>query len=71
MKTISIRELRLKELEILKDFDAFCRGHWLRYCLAGGHFVGAVRHNEFIPWDDDVDVLMPRPDYMKSIRLYT
>lgn len=70
MKMISIRELQLKELEILKDFDEFCHKHSLKYCLAGGTLLGAVRHHGFIPWDDDIDVLMPRPDYIRFNQLY-
>lgn len=58
-----LRSLQIKELEILMYFDSFCKAHNLRYYLAGGTLIGAVRHKGFIPWDDDVDVHMPRPDY--------
>ena len=51
------------ELEILDQIDAFCRKHGLKYSLAYGTLIGAVRHGGFIPWDDDVDIVMPREDY--------
>ncbi len=65
-----LRELQLVELEALKFFHNFCRKHDLTYYLCGGCLIGAVRHKGFIPWDDDTDVLMPRPDYEKFIELY-
>lgn len=65
-----LRKLQLTEFEILKDFDQLCKKHRLQYFLEGGTLLGAVRHGGFIPWDDDVDVLMPREDYLKLIALY-
>lgn len=64
-RAISLDELKQIELSILKEFAAFCTEHDLTYFLAGGTLLGAVRHQGFIPWDDDIDVLMPRPDYIR------
>ena len=50
-------------LEMLKDFDEICRQNGIEWCLAGGSILGALRHHGFIPWDDDVDIVMMRPDY--------
>lgn len=58
-----LRELQMAELEILDEFVRLCRIHDLRYYLVGGTLLGAVRHQGFIPWDDDIDVAMPREDY--------
>lgn len=52
-------------LQILLYFDGYCKEHGLRYWLAAGTLLGAVRHKGFIPWDDDVDVMMPRSDFEK------
>ncbi len=50
-------------LEMMNDFDSLCRKHGLTYFLVGGTALGAVRHKGFIPWDEDVDLAMPRKDY--------
>lgn len=58
-----LRRLQLSEFEILLEFKKICEKHGLRYYLTAGTLLGAVRHGGFIPWDDDVDVAMPRSDY--------
>lgn len=67
MATYDIRPLQLRMLQILKAFDATCAEHGLHYGIFAGSLIGAVRHKGFIPWDDDMDVLMPRPDYERFI----
>lgn len=62
-KVEDLRKLQLIELDILKEFIDVCKKLNLRYFLAGGSILGAVRHGGFIPWDDDIDVMMPRKDY--------
>ncbi len=68
MKALEHREIQLGLLEILKGVDEFCRERGLRYSLAYGSLLGAVRHKGFIPWDDDIDILMPRPDFERFVR---
>lgn len=70
MKQLSVKELRQVELDILDDVANFCDSHNLRYYLCGGTLLGAIRHQGFIPWDDDIDIIMPRPDYIKFHSLY-
>lgn len=65
-----IRRVQLVQLEILKIFDAICRRHNLKYSLYAGSLLGAVRHQGFIPWDDDLDVCMPRADYEKFLIIW-
>ena len=64
-----LRRLQLYELEILDEFVRLCDGHGLRYFLVGGSLLGAVRHEGFVPWDDDIDVAMPRRDYERFAAL--
>ncbi|MDO5124203.1 MAG: LicD family protein [Eubacteriales bacterium] len=64
-----MRKLQLEELEILRYFDAFCREHKLHYYIVGGTLIGAVRHKGFIPWDDDIDVSMPRKDFDRLLKI--
>ena len=66
---LTLKEMQQVYLELLKEFDAICQAHGLRYDLAGGSLLGAVRHGGFIPWDDDIDVCMPRPDYLRLLEL--
>lgn len=61
----NLTPLQAKLLEALKWFDAFCREKHLRYYAIGGTLLGAMRHQGFIPWDDDIDLGMPRSDYEK------
>ena len=62
---LTLRERQLEYLRILKELDRFCTENNLRYYMACGTLIGAVRHKGFIPWDDDLDVFMPRPDFMR------
>lgn len=67
---MSIKDVQNICLEILKDVHDFCLRNDIKYSLSGGSLLGAIRHNGFIPWDDDVDIQMPRPDYDRFIHLY-
>lgn len=60
-------ELKKIELNILQQIDKICREQGFRYWLCGGTLLGAIRHKGFIPWDDDIDIFMPRQDYIKFI----
>ena len=70
METVSTAELQQKMLEILLYFDRFCRENGLMYYLCGGGLIGAVRHHGFIPWDDDIDLFMPREDYERLAEIW-
>lgn len=71
MKEMTLREIQLVGLDILKDIDGFCTSRGIRYSLYGGTMLGAIRHKGFIPWDDDVDIAMPREDYERFIKEYS
>lgn len=64
---LTMHEIQAVSLEILKQVADLCEELNLRYFLAWGTLIGAIRHKGFIPWDDDVDIMMPRPDYDKLL----
>jgi len=70
MKKLTVDEMKNIQLEILKSFVAYCENNKLDYFLAAGTAIGAVRHQGFIPWDDDIDVMMPRSSYDEFLKNY-
>lgn len=64
-----LRNLQMRMVEMLDYFDSFCTKHNIKYWLAYGTCLGAIRHEGFIPWDDDMDIEMLREDYEKFISL--
>ncbi|QDP73408.1 LicD family protein [Legionella israelensis] len=64
-----LRQAQLKMLTILEVVDSICQKHHLDYWLEGGTLLGAIRHQGFIPWDDDLDISMPRESYEAFLRL--
>lgn len=70
MKEMTLRELQLFSLEILKDVHQFCVDNHIQYSVSDGTLIGAVRHKGFIPWDDDIDIIMRRPDFDRFCNIY-
>lgn len=63
--TVTLREIQQRGLRIYKEIKEICDKHGLRYFAVAGTAIGVVRHQGFIPWDDDIDIAMPRRDYEK------
>ena len=70
MKELTLNELQKLNLEILSDIHSFCEQNDIMYSLMYGTLIGAIRHKGFIPWDDDIDIIMPRKDFERFINLY-
>ena len=69
MKQIDLKEMQQIELNLLRQFDRLCKENDLRYYIDGGTLLGAMCYEGFIPWDDDIDLKMPRPDYERLASL--
>ena len=63
MKELTLKELQDFCLNILQEVHEFCENNDIKYSLYAGSMLGAIRHKGYIPWDDDIDIIMPRPDY--------
>ena len=70
MKELTLQEIKEVEVNLLKLFHAFCVENNIRYFISHGTLLGAIRYGHFIPWDDDLDVLVPREDYNRLLKLF-
>ena len=67
-KTDDLSKVHEANLKLLKEIDRICRKYKIKYALDSGTLLGAIRHGGFIPWDDDIDVCMPRKDYEELLK---
>lgn len=70
MRQLSALEIKQTQIKVLEEFHSFCLSNNLRYSLCAGTLLGAIRHRGYIPWDDDIDVMMPRKDYEIFVHSY-
>ena len=66
-RQIHLEELKTIQMDILEVIDSFCAKIGIRYSLACGTYLGAIRHKGYIPWDDDIDIYIPREDYQRFV----
>ena len=71
MREVTFEESRNIQLDILRDIDKTCRENGIKYSLSMGTLIGAIRHKGFIPWDDDIDLMMTRDEIEKFISVYS
>lgn len=64
-----LRQMQLRMLDILTEVDSICKKHGISYWLSSGTLIGALRHDGFIPWDDDLDIEMMRDDYLRLMKV--
>ena len=70
MREVTFEESRKILLSIMDDIDSFCRKNGIQYSITSGTLIGAIRHKGFIPWDDDLDIMMERKEYDKFVSTY-
>ena len=70
MREMTVKDIQMVSLDIMKDIHDFCVENSIKYSLQGGTLLGAIRHHGFIPWDDDIDIVMPRLDYERFCKTY-
>lgn len=70
MKELTLHDIQQVSKDILYTVDAFCEKNDIKFSLGYGALIGAVRHNDVIPWDDDIDIIMTRPEYEKFVKLF-
>ena len=66
----TLRKIQMVELEMLIELDRICRKNDIKYTIIGGTLIGAMRNGGFIPWDDDIDIIFPAPDYVRFIEAW-
>jgi len=69
-KIIELNELKMLQMDILENIHHFCVENNIKYSMACGTLLGAARHKGYIPWDDDIDIYIPREDYEKLIKIF-
>lgn len=67
-KKLTSTEIKQHEVQMLLSFAEFCQSHQIQWALSGGSLLGAIRHKGFIPWDDDIDLCLSRPNYNYLIK---
>lgn len=66
---VELKELQSYVYGIFKEFDKICRKHNIKYTLEGGTLMGAIKYQDFVPWDDDIDIVMVREEYDKLLAI--